>query len=169
MPKLYVANTTKQRFELRARFKGFNREVRRTIEPGKQVLLGDFDPDEISDIVDHHGKYGMRSVEDASRVQNFVGQYYSIGEPVTIDDMMQQFERNGAELDKAADKRNMDTAVAISDSIASNLSQMTGLEKERLRPTRVELETVEDTLEKPSIAKGVEVVDPARAKPRRVQ
>ncbi len=169
MPKLYVANTTKQRFELRARFKGFNKEVRRTIEPGKQVLLGNFDQDEIDDIVNHHAQYGMRSVEDASRVQNFVGQYYSIGEPVTIEDMMQAFEKNGSELDKAATKRNMETAVAISDNIATNLSQMTGLEKERLRPARVELETVEDTLEKPTVATGVEVVDPSRAKPRRVQ
>jgi hypothetical protein len=165
--KLFVANTKKQHHLFLARVPGTGVYIRKLIKAGGQELIGSFAPDVLGKIVSHQERYGMRRAEEVSRQKGFVGLCYRLENPVSMDTMLSTFERNDVQLERDSDERNILTAKAVSETIATDLAKRTGLDKERVRPQRVELETVEDTPDKPSVAKGVEVVDESRTQPRR--
>lgn len=172
MPRLYIANCTKQDHLFLANLpeRPGNSHIKQFIKAGQQIALDGLESNVIEDIVRQHEPYGLRCADEISRIRDFVGQCYRVDKPVPLDAMLSTFETNDSALDELAAKRRQVEAAAISEGIAENLSRITGHEKETVRPVRLEMQTVEDTKDTPSIAAGVEVVnDPARTPPRRAK
>ena len=162
--KLYLANTTKQHriFTYRILHKRADGSIPGAatwpIKPGGQICIDDnFTKAEIDEIISQNVKYGLKSAAEVSRVKNFVGIVYDTERPVSMDNMLERFEKNDSVLAGEAQQRREVTAAAISTNIAKDLSERTGRDPENLRPARVEVEQVEETTGSPGVASGVEV------------
>jgi hypothetical protein len=174
--KLYLANTTKQHriFTYRILHKRADGSIPGAatwpIKPGGQICIDDnFTKAEIDEIIAQNVKYGLKSASEVSRVKNFVGIVYDTEKPVSMDSMLERFEKNDSVLGDEAQRRRELTAAAISTNIAKDLAERTGRDPETLRPERVEVQQVEDTAAKPQVASGVEVPGNPNVKPRRAR
>jgi hypothetical protein len=159
MPKLWIANTTKQHHHLYFRLPGRGDGLRRIIiKAGKQECIDDdLTMDEVNSVIKQYERYAITDAREYTRRKGRVWLVYSIDKPVNIDQMLQTFDGNDKEMEKEAFDRQVRQAAAVQDGIAENLHQLTGIDKEALRPS-VEVETVEETDDgRPSIAMGVEV------------
>ena len=152
MTVLFVANVTKQVHTFTYRLKAREKLCEEKIPPGAQIRVGseDFTKDEIDDIIKHHARYGMRPAAEASRIRGFVGLCYSIDKPITLDRILETFERNDVALTERAAERREETANAVAKGIEEKLG---------VPVKRVEVETIEDTTGTPRIAEGLEVVN----------
>jgi hypothetical protein len=154
MPKLFVANTSKQHHDFAYRL-AEDKNIRiETIRIGSQVCVGgdSLTHEMIAKIIEQHAPYGLRDAKTLSGVKDFVGLCYSIDKPVPMDNMLVLFEKNDVVLnDRAADRRE-----DIAASIAHNTqAQMEGADV-TLQRTEVEIE--EQTKDgAPKVNEGFEV------------
>ena len=125
--KLYLANTTKQHriFTYRILHKRADGSIPGAatwpIKPGGQICIDDnFTKAEIDEIISQNVKYGLKSAAEVSRVKNFVGIVYDTEHPVSMDNMLERFEKNDSVLAGEAQQRREVTAAAISTNIAGS-------------------------------------------------
>lgn len=167
--KLWVANTTKQIWTFTYRLGGMGQHFAKRIPAGQQICLDHLSQPEIDQVVKQNAVYGMRSAKEVSGRRGYAGLVYTTGDaPVNIDQMLESYDINDTVRTAEADQRRMTTANAMSDKIAENLHRATGIEKDKLRPARLEMEVIEETDGKPTVSAGVEVIsDMAKNRPRR--
>lgn len=168
MPTLWICNTTKQNHNFPFRIPGRGNGLRQVmIEAGKQVHLDDLTSEEIAGILQQHARYELTDAREYSRRKGRKWLVYSIDKPVNVDQMLQTYEGNDKEMEKEAFERQVKQAAGVQDAIAESLHQMTGADKNAVRPS-VEVETIEDTDDgRPSVALGVEVPSNPNAPSRR--
>jgi hypothetical protein len=157
MPSLYIANMSKQHHDFAFRLKGDPSIRYQSIRIGTQSrIAGDLPLPMIEDIIQQHQRYGLKSVEEASRCRGFVGLCYSIGDPVKLFDQPDRLDeiqaRNSEALNDRAEAIREDTAGAIATKIQETMHEA-GVEVPRSELTIVE-ETREGT---PKVANGYEV------------
>lgn len=105
MPKLYIANTTKQRFSFEFRRPETGRMLLRNIEPGAQLMVLDTDSFEIDAIINHFGRYGMIDARNVDHSQAFIGLCYAIDKPVKHSVLVKALKDNDNHLDRAGHER----------------------------------------------------------------
>lgn len=94
MPKLYVANTSRQKAVILFRIPEETNPKRYEIRPGAQMVIYD-GPSEIVDmIIKQHERYGMRKVSDVVKSAHFVGLSYSVDRELTVDNYKVAFKHN---------------------------------------------------------------------------
>lgn len=171
MNKLFVANTTKQNWVFTYRLPGGSQHHQRRIAAGQQICLDHLQEEEIESVIKQNAVYGMRPAAEASRRKGFAGLIYSVGkDPINIDRMLETFDSNDETRNAEAQTRREKTAAAMSENIADTLHKATGVSKEKLQPTRLEVEVVEETDGKPTVSSGVEVLaNPDKTAPRRAR
>lgn len=157
MPKLFVANTSKQKWMFTYRLPHMNSHFTKEIPPGKQICLDHLQSDDIARVIEHNQIYGMKPSEEVSRRKGYTGLTYRLDKPVEMDSMLETYDSNDTALTDAAQQRRVDSTVAASDGIASALNVMTGIDKEKMRPVKVTQEVIEETEGNPRVAAGVEV------------
>lgn len=157
MTKLWIANTTKSKWQFSYRINDRN-HLMNEIAGGQQIFL-DLQDAEIAKIIEQNARYGMREAKQVAPRKGFAGIVYSIGpDPINVDRLLEIYETNDEVRDAEAQERLKKSALALSDNIANTVHQNTGADKERVRPARVEVETIESTTGRPIISKGVEAV-----------
>jgi hypothetical protein len=157
MTTLWVANTTKSKWQFSFRINDRN-HLMHEIAAGQQIFL-DLQDAEIARIIEQNTRYGLREAKQASSRKGFAGIVYSIGpDPINVDRLLETYDLNDEVRDAEAQERLKKSVLALSDNIANTVHQNTGADKERVRPARVEVETIESTTGKPNISKGVEAV-----------
>jgi hypothetical protein len=158
MARLWVANTTRQIYRFTYRISDKQHQMHE-IPAGKQIPLNHFSDAEIDSVIKQNTIYGMREANESPRRKGFSGLVYKIGDdPINMDRLLETYESNDTVRDAEATERLKKSAAALSDNIANTVHQNTGVDRERMRPARVEVETIESTDGKPTISKGVEVV-----------
>jgi hypothetical protein len=168
MATLYIANTTKQNHVFVYRHREMSNPAMREIKRGQQIPISDITIEEARAIVKQHEKYGIMDAAELSRRRDFAGLVYSIDKPVDIDQMLASFELNDKDLAKEAQQRREVQAAAISDNVATQLHNLTGMDKENVRPKSLQLEVTEETDGTRSVASGVEVpADPLNVEQRK--
>jgi hypothetical protein len=141
----------------------------RLIKGGQQVCIPDLEPEEISEIVKQHARYGMVPAKELSRRRDVAKLCYSTDGPINVDQMLATYEINDDKLDDQASERRTATVAAMSDNIGKELGKTFGTH-DTLPPTRLEVEVAEDTTGSKSVASGIEVLaDPSRTQPRRAR
>lgn len=172
MPTLWIANTTKQNHHLYYRLPGRNHGGKPPcliIPAGKQACLEDLTHEEVAFVLKDYSRYGITDAREYSRRKGRVWLVYSIGDPVNIDQMLQTYEGNDKEMEMEAFERQVKQAAAVQEGIAENLHQLTGADKEAVRP-EVTVETIEETSDgRPSISMGVEVPRNPDAAPQKAK
>lgn len=157
MTTLYIANTTKQDHDFSFRRPEANFPTVIKIPAGTQALIiKDGDTDFIDRVLDHHRKYGLKSVAEASKAKVFVGMVYSTDKPVRFKDMKVVFERNDEVLEKQGVEQVKAVAAAVNATIDEKL-QTAGVKTDA---SHVEVEVVEENApgQKTTLAVGAEVV-----------
>lgn len=165
---LFIANLTKQNFELHYWLPEGNRALVQKIPAGGQSKIGagkSLTSDDIDCIIRQHQPYGLIDVKDIDRAKTFVGTCYSIGKPVNVDAILNGFELNDEELLKAAHERRKESALAA-NAIASEIANSTDSTIESME-VRVQQEKSNqfDTTE--TIDQTIEVEGRRRGRPRR--
>lgn len=119
--KMFIANCTKQVQDFHYRLPESGVRMQR-IEIGQQVqLAGDLSQPGVDAIVDHHKRYGMKSVDDARKARGqFTGLCYSFDKPVKIDDMQIVLQKNDDVLTTRGQTLRKEAAVATSAAITQN-------------------------------------------------
>lgn len=153
MSVLYIANTSKQhhQFMYRLSAQQFPRPV--DIRIGQQVRL-ELSREDIDKILHQHRRYGLRSVKELALNRDYVGLCYNIDAPVPLDNerlIFETFDHNDTVLNARADDRREEAAVAIASDI-TNVMQAHGV-----TVPRAEVEMIEETRGRPSVATGYEV------------
>jgi hypothetical protein len=168
---LYIANCSKQVWMFTFRVPGMQSGYFvKAIPAGQQICLDHLTSDEIALVIAHWEIYGMKSAEEMSRRKGYTGLCYRLEKPVVMDAMLATYEQNDDALTQAADERRVKTATRIATDIATDISNKTGIDKHKLVPQRLEVETVEETDGTPSVSAGVEVLrNPGTDKPRRAR
>jgi uncharacterized protein YdcH (DUF465 family) len=158
MTKLWVANTTRQVYRFTYRVSDKQHQMHE-IPAGRQICLDHLQQAEIDSVIKQNTIYGMREANETPRRKGFSGLVYRIGDdPINLDRLLETYEANDEVRDAEATERMKKSAAALSDNIANTVHKNTGVDRERMRPARVEVETIESTDGKPTISKGVEVV-----------
>ena len=184
MPRLYVANPTPQtqtvcfRIEhdnngnLKDTNRRFQGHQQQDIPPGRQVQLGgDMHDNQIKDIVEQLGRYGMVDVSDVSRPPNIKIPYIcSVGRevPASVMQRVQFHNSNIATEDGRA--RRAAAAVAsnqiVQDTVHSRFMQE-GFPAEPADTTIVSIEQLEQSERgEKRIEEGFEVVPEGKRGPR---
>lgn len=121
--KLYIANCTKQAHDFAYRLpEGGNRMQR--IEIGQQIVLaGNLSQPDVDEVLKHHGRYGMKSVEDARKAKDFTGLVYSIDKPVKVENMEIVLAKNDQFLTERGQRQRVEAAVAATGNIIRDGNQ----------------------------------------------
>lgn len=138
MSKLYIANVTKQiqvvcyrldygkNGELLDEVRRFRPANQQDIPPGRQVQIGsDFHMNQITDIVDQLGRYGLISVEDVKngRFGRKVAPYvFNIDMPVPADVLRRVKSQNDVLQIEDGKLRRQRAAVATSDLVQNTVA-----------------------------------------------
>lgn len=158
MTNLYIANLTKQPHVFQARFgpKGQKKLIVRDIPVGQQIVLQGLSPEQKTEIIDQHAKYGMRKAPEVARIKKgaTIGMCYHEEHPIKIDVIEEGVENNGVAKNEAAADRRQVVADAIAEEHA-RIGQEAGIVHQR-----TEIEVVEQTTDgkAPDVAIGVEVL-----------
>lgn len=156
MPKLFIANLSKQHQHFLYRLPEAPSTRTQDISIGAQVMLpGEMSTDDVAYVVEHHRTYGLKSVEEARRIKGFTGLVYSIDKPVNLDDKGFVDEVQGSNdetLTERSNTRREQTTAAISE----RLREVGAGTRAPLQ--RTEVEQVEETEGTPQVAVGVEAV-----------
>jgi hypothetical protein len=151
MPKLYVANMTKQNHDFAYRLKGQQAWKQPSIPVGQQIMF-DWPRELIDEVIQSKIHTGIINVIDLPRNREFVGLCYSIDKPVQLSAWDEALERNDTVLNEAAEARLEDVATTVAGNIQTQMRER-GVEV-----PHAEVTTVEETRDTPRIAKGFEVV-----------
>ncbi len=155
MPKLYIANTSKQHHLLLVRLPEESKVISQDIRAGQQVVVGNrnLTQADVDYVVSKQTRYGLKPVAELHRNHAFVGLLYSVDKPVQLDHIYSTFEQNDDALNEKASTRREHEAASIASRIQETMASM-GVDV-----PRAEVTVVEDTRgQSPRIAEGFEVV-----------
>lgn len=137
MPKLYVANTTKQEFLFTYMLPENIRPFSHTIRAGSQIEINGAEH-EVEAIINQHALYGL--VEANKVKKGFGGLCYRKDKPVSLDAIEQGLEQTAQDqIDKALQSRKMTAAAA--DMVISQKAQEMGLQQK----APLEVEVIEES------------------------
>lgn len=152
MPKLYVANVSKQHHIFTYRTPE-SRHAPIMIPIGQQREItgkhGELGHDDIALILKDKAPYGLVDIKEIKNRREFTGLCYSIGDPVKVDTFYEGLEQN----DKALDERSAEIREEAASAIATQMEETL-----RTPVKRTEVELVEQTAGTPKIAEGTEVL-----------
>lgn len=119
MSKLFIANCSKQLFEIHYWVEGSpNKPVVTKIRPGGQEnIYPQGSAVDHQRIVDQHKPYGLIPVSEIDRHEGFVGQCYQYDTPIPLDRLQSTMQRNGEELYEQAQERRKEAAAATDDTV----------------------------------------------------
>lgn len=119
---LFIANCTKQKYDLHYRLPEVNGPRHQMALPGGQVkIAGDLSTPQIEALVKQLSHtVGMVHVDDINRVKPFVGLCYS-DKKIKVDVIMRAFEHNDEVLTNRGQEIRRTVAVAMSDSLKRSL------------------------------------------------
>jgi hypothetical protein len=137
---LYIANCSKQAFELHFWVEGVKAPVKTKIKPGGQEnIYSQGNRVDHERIVEQHKKYGLIPVNEIDRTKEFVGQCYQFDSPISHDRLLTTMKRNDAVLYEQSQERRKEAAAATDDLIRT-AAQETGMTVDNFE---VEIEEVE--------------------------
>lgn len=155
--ELYVANTSKQHQTIYY----FVRELGYRpiyLQPGAQDLVGRrrLDDFELEKTLKGWAPYRFLNATELKSARHYVGVCYSIGKPVSVDDMLAQYERNDEELNEHSSQRLEQTVAAMSHQMEKEIQGPV----QHLTAEIVEVGTVQqpDSVSAPRVAKAIEAV-----------
>lgn len=119
MSKLFIANCSKQTFEIHYWVEGSpNKPVVTKIRPGAQEnIYPQGNRVDHQRIVDQHKPYGMIPVSEVDRHDGFVGQCYQFDTPIPLDRLQTTMKRNEEDLYAEAQQRRKEAAAATDDTV----------------------------------------------------
>lgn len=88
MPKLYIANTSRQRRVFAARVPEKRDPIRVIINPGRQEMVYEGPSDSIEYIIEQHETYGIQPADEVKRTKAFIGLAYRIDKPITVENFI---------------------------------------------------------------------------------
>jgi hypothetical protein len=150
MSKLFICNTTKQKFHHSFRIPEMNKRYFVQIPPGSQVeVVGGIGPDGHKAIVAQLEIYGGRDAKSVNgKLEDFPGLFYRFDKPVPVDDIL---TGHAAVLDHA-DKRS---AEALTNSAIANDAIQRDKQGNRLA-SQTEVEVIQE-VEKGARPTGKEI------------
>lgn len=139
MPKLFVANCTKQRHEFIYRAPESTQTVKREIEPGAQIAIEGtttlFDY-----VIAHHGIYGLVDFKDVEKGKGYNGLVYRLDKPVDVDAIEAGLGHNDQALtDMSTETRQAAAAASgktLDESARYDGAKLTGLQVEVVEQTK---------------------------------
>lgn len=126
--KVYVANCTQQNQQINFRLPDSRKPFSNTIPMGKQMLIGDLDPPSIAALEDQLGKYGLVNVDDINRTKTKITYIFSVGKPVTADNIIAGLRRNRGLLTEEGKERRLKSAVAANMAMNTEETPLLKLE-----------------------------------------
>ncbi|MBV8060474.1 MAG: hypothetical protein JO253_02970 [Alphaproteobacteria bacterium] len=169
MPKLYVANCTKQDHHFLFRVPEINREspFHMKIGVGKCEQIYKEDSTDVLDaIIRQHTDYGLVRVDEVDRTKEFIGMCYQIDKPINVDAIVRAINHNDEVLAQRGVELRKETAVAISEQAAREAREVGGA----LTSMEVSIEEVVENGDTAKINESVEVVAEGQApRSRRAQ
>jgi hypothetical protein len=119
MSKLFIANCSKQMFEIHYWVEGSpNKPVVTKIKPGGQEsIYPQGNSVDHQRIVDQHKAYGLIPVSEVDRHDGFVGQCYQYDTPISLDRLQTTMKRNEEELFAQSQERRKEAAAATDDTV----------------------------------------------------
>lgn len=119
MSKLFIANCSKQTFEIHYWVEASpNKPVVTKIRPGAQEnIYPQGNRVDHQRIVDQHKPYGMIPVSEVDRHDGFVGQCYQFDTPIPLDRLQSTMKRNEEDLYAEAQERRKEAAAATDDTV----------------------------------------------------
>lgn len=119
MSKLFIANCSKQTFEIHYWVEGSpNKPVVTKIRPGAQEnIYPQGNQVDHQRIVDQHKPYGLIPVSEVDRHDGFVGQCYQFDTPIPLDRLQSTMKRNDEDLYAEAQERRKEAAAATDDTV----------------------------------------------------
>jgi hypothetical protein len=136
VPKLYIANATKQNFDFIFWVSEVPQPRRQKIPAGGQIMVyqDNMTLEQINSIVKQHERYGLTRVSEIDRRKPFVGLCYDIDRPVKIEKILYADEHNAGVLQDVSMEARKLSAGALHDAIlrATDRSPLTlqGLDME---------------------------------------
>ncbi|WP_027798253.1 hypothetical protein [Paraburkholderia dilworthii] len=167
---LYVANLTKQEFNLIYWVENSKKPVVTKIKPGQQEsVYPQGNRVDHERIVDQHRMYGLIPVSEMDRHREFVGQLYQYDTPIPLDRLYTGMTKNEDALVQQALERRKEAAVS-SDDLMKRAAQETDA---HLGNFEVEIQEVEQKGVEATVHEVISVGDDApqerrgRGRPRR--
>lgn len=138
MPKLYVANCTRQRQSFIYRLPEHPSTREQTIEIGHQILVsGDLNTKQVEAIIDQYRPYGMIAASEKPP-QGFVGLVYSVDKPITSTPIHDLIVHNTEVMTDIGRRARQDAAVAFENMAQNNIRQY-GNDKDRVNELEVDI------------------------------
>jgi hypothetical protein len=165
MSKLYIANVSKQTWEIHYWVDGSpNKPVVTKIKPGGQEnIYPQGSSVDHQRIVDQHKTYGLIPVSEVDRHDGFVGQCYQFGTPIPLDRLQSTMKRNEEDLYAQSQERRKEAAAATDDTVrrAAQESEM------KVDNFEVEITEVEQKGVDQQVHEVISVGDGGQQEPRR--
>lgn len=125
---LFIANTTKQVYELHFWVEGSKRPYVTIIRPGTQEnVYPQGARQEHEHIIEQHTAYGLKAVNEIDRSKEFIGQCYQFDKPIPYDRLMSTYQRNDTVMNQQAQERRKEAAIAM-DHILGKSAQENNME-----------------------------------------
>lgn len=166
---LYVANTSKQVFQLHFWVERTSRPIVVDIGPGKQAsIYQEGSRADHENIVGQHKMYGLIPVSEIDRHKGFIGQCYQFDTPIPMERLQETMLNNDDVIDDQAVERRKEAA-ASSDDLLKKAAQES---ESKIASFEMEIEEVEqkgvDSQIHEVITVGEEAQEPRRrGRPRR--
>ena len=161
MPRLFIANCTKQHHDFVYRVPETMQLKSQLIRAGEQAWIAntEFTSDWIEKIVKDHRRYGLVHATEVKNARTFVGLCYMVDKPMTLDAILNGFAVNDEVLEERAEERRERVASEAVAGIQSTMRTM------GVNVPQAEVEFVEEPGDgkAPALAKGYQAVAPGRA------
>jgi hypothetical protein len=140
--RMFIANGTHQNVDFQYRLPQYKNFRQQTIPAGGQIVIsGELSEKDIDIIVHHQSMYGMVSNKEFPSYKGFFIPYiYSVGEPITEDQIAQLIVQNREYNVKLGIKQRQEAAVTVSKVIEDNINTIPGISGTRDRLTNLEME-----------------------------
>lgn len=160
MPKLFIANCTKQHHDFVYRVPETMQLKSQLIKAGEQAWIAhsEFPSDWIQKIVSDHKRYGLVHASEVKNAKTFIGLCYTVDKPMTLDAILSGFAVNDEVLQDLAEERRERVA---GEAVATIQNVMRPL---GVNVPQAEVEFVEEPGDgkTPALAKGYQAVTPGR-------
>ena len=138
MPKLFIANCTKQRQNFAYRLPEHPSFREQPIEIGPQIQVsGNLSQLDVSAIIEQHRVYGMIEVHEKAP-QGFVGLCYSVDKPVPSTPIQDLILHNTEIMTNIGRSQRQEAAVAFNSMAENNVRQF-GNDKDRVAELEVDI------------------------------
>lgn len=119
MPKLFIANCTKQVLDFHYRIPEFPQVYQVIIKPGSQQRIhkDDLSVDTIDYIINQHVMYGLVPSNEIDRTKPFIGLCYSVDKEIRAESIMKALKHNAHVLEVNGYEQRVESAAAISSAL----------------------------------------------------